>query len=138
VFDGGGVQGSCGQRVGCADEPHGYTLCWRHRRACEGWEGRVRLRVNPGSGAPVRLRVFEAEEEAAVSLTSLAWDVENDLLARLSVDNTIDEVAGATYRAFAVGGEVMLHLINSCQCIEWNCERDVRSRSGGGGTRGRK
>ena len=66
--------------------------------------------MNPGSGAPVRLGVSEAEAATSFLLASLAWDVENDLLAWLSVDEAADDGEGAVGTALTVGGGVILHL----------------------------
>lgn len=67
--------------------------------------------MKPGSGAPVRLGESEAEAPASFLLASLAWDVENDLLAWLSVDEAADDGEGAVGTALTVGGGVILHLI---------------------------
>ena len=74
--------------------------------------------MNPGSGAPVRLGIFEAEAPTSFFLASLAWDVENDLLACLSMDDAADDAEGAVGAALTVAGGVILHL--RMLLVYWN------------------
>jgi hypothetical protein len=70
--------------------------------------------VKPSSGSPVRLGISEAEALTSFPLASLTWDVEKDLLAWLSVDDTADDVEAAVGTALTVAGGVILHLKMLC------------------------
>jgi hypothetical protein len=91
--------------------------------------------VKPSSGSPVRLGISEAEALTSFPLASLTWDVEKDLLAWLSVDDTADDVEAAVGTALTVAGGVILHLrmllVRRNKLAEENCSHGREIERGG-------
>lgn len=108
----GGVQNTVDESVNGPDEPLWNLLVGRGvdgRVSGEGRQSNVRGRVDPRRGAPGRLGEPESQTAASCFLASLAWDVEKDLLAWLSVNDAV-EAATHPETALSMVGGVILHL----------------------------
>jgi hypothetical protein len=109
----GGIKDSVEQAVRSADEPLGNPFVCRRvevRVAYEGGrEGILWWRVDPCWGAPARLGKPETQAAASCFLTSLARDVENDLLAWPSMEHAV-KATTEPETALPLGGGVVLPL----------------------------